>query len=287
VQSKKHPNFQFVQMDLKDTEGLDALFGKNEFGFVINLAAQAGVRYSLSNPMAYVDSNVKGFLNILECCRKYTIRHLIYASSSSVYGINGNVPFTEDYNTDKPVSLYAATKKSNELMAYTYSHLYGLPVTGLRFFTVYGPWGRPEMSPILFAKAIVEGKPIKVFNHGNLSRDFTYVADIVKGVRNVLELPAPLAQNDADGHTAPPYRIFNIGNSAPVKLLYFIELMEQALGKKAEKEMLPMQQGDVYETYASTEALGKLADYKASTPIEEGIARFVEWFKSYYSPTRN
>jgi UDP-glucuronate 4-epimerase len=282
VPSQLHPNYQFVQMNLKDTKELNQLFEQQQFAVVINLAAQAGVRYSLSNPMAYVESNVTGFLNILECARAFKIGHLIYASSSSVYGITDDVPFSEEHNTDKPVSLYAATKKSNELMAYTYSHLYGIPVTGLRFFTVYGPWGRPEMSPILFAKAIASDQPIKVFNEGNLSRDFTYVDDIVAGVCKVLALPAPEKANAASQHPLPPYRIFNIGNNAPVKLMYFIELMEKALGKEAKKEMLPMQQGDVYETYANIEALHKWAGYTPSTNIETGVAKFVEWFNQYY-----
>ncbi len=282
VKSKTFPNYCFVQMNLKDSEELNKLFSDIGFDIVINLAAQAGVRYSISNPMAYVESNVTGFMNILECARNFKIKHLIYASSSSVYGINDEVPFSEDFNTDKPVSLYAATKKSNELMAYTYSHLYGIPTTGLRFFTVYGPWGRPEMSPILFAKAITENRPIKVFNHGDLSRDFTYVDDIVSGVCKVLVLPAPEERTTVTGRTTPPYRIFNIGNNAPVKLMYFIELIEKSLGKKAIKEMLPMQQGDVYETYANIEALKEFADYSPVTNIESGIDKFVAWFKDYY-----
>ena len=280
--SSKYPKYRFVQMNLTDAENLNALFSKFGFSIVINLAAQAGVRYSISHPMAYIESNITGFLNILECARNHKIKHLIYASSSSVYGITAEVPFAEDFDTDKPVSLYAATKKSNELMAYTYSHLYGIPVTGLRFFTVYGPWGRPEMAPILFAKAISENKPIKVFNEGNLTRDFTYVADVVAGVCRVMELPAPVPESDGGSSAAPPYRLFNIGNNSPVKLLYFIELIENALGKKALKEMLPMQQGDVYETYASIAALKDWSGYQPRTSIEAGTEKFVSWFKSYY-----
>ena len=287
VVSNISSNYRFVQMNLKETELLHNLFAEIGFDIVINLAAQAGVRYSISNPMAYVESNVMGFLNILECVRNNKIKHLIYASSSSVYGINGEVPFAEHFNTDKPVSIYAATKKSNELMAYTYSHLYKIPITGLRFFTVYGPWGRPEMAPVLFAKSIVEDKPIKVFNNGNLSRDFTYVDDIVSGVCKVMELNAPVPGPSTTGHVSPPYRIFNIGNNSPVKLMYFIELMEKALGKKAVKEMLPMQQGDVYETYADIDALKTLTGYQPTTSIESGIEKFVEWFKSYYTSRKS
>lgn len=280
IDSSIYANFQFTQMNLKDVKELNLLFEKFSFDVVINLAAQAGVRYSISNPLDYIESNVTGFFNILECARHYSIKHLIYASSSSVYGINSDVPFKESLNTNHPVSLYAATKKSNELMAYTYSHLYGIPMTGLRFFTVYGPWGRPEMAPVLFAKAITNNQPIKVFNYGNLSRDFTYIDDIILGVDKVLKLPVPTPS--LTNPSSPPYRIFNIGNNSPVKLLYFIELIEKALGKEAIKELLPMQQGDVYETYADITALKEFSGYEPVTTIESGVAQFVKWYKEYY-----
>jgi len=282
VLSSTYPNYSFIRMNLKDSDLLNTLFKTSGFDTVIHLAAQAGVRYSLSNPMAYIESNVTAFLNILECVKQFKIKHLIYASSSSVYGISDEVPFNEEFNTDKPVSLYAATKKSNELMAYTYSHLYGIPVTGLRFFTVYGPWGRPEMSPILFAKAIIGSEPIKVFNNGNLSRDFTYVDDIVDGIIKVLKTPAPEVAIQSNERVSPPYRIFNIGNNSPVKLIYFIELIELALGKKAQKEMLPMQKGDVYKTYANIDRLNQATGYVPQTSIEEGIKKFIFWFRTYY-----
>jgi len=281
--SQTKQNFQFVQMDLVDSVHLNELFKEQKFDVVINLAAQAGVRYSISNPQAYINSNVIAFFNILECARNYEIKHLIYASSSSVYGINSDVPFKEDLRTDKPISLYAATKKSNELMAYTYSHLYNVPTTGLRFFTVYGPWGRPDMSPILFAKAIVEGSPIKVFNNGNLSRDFTYIDDIINGVCKVLDSPLPGLQSDSSAVRLAPYSLFNIGNNAPVKLMYFIELLEKALGNEAFKDMYPMQPGDVYETYADISLLKQFTGYNPATTIEEGVMHFVKWFKAYYS----
>ncbi|MBU0694978.1 MAG: NAD-dependent epimerase/dehydratase family protein [Bacteroidetes bacterium] len=276
--STSSPNFSFIQLDLKDHDGLSELFIKHKFDIVINLAAQAGVRYSITNPMAYIDSNIVGFMNILECCRHNDIKHLIYASSSSVYGMNKNIPFSESDVTDSPVSIYAATKKSNELMAYTYSHLYKIPVTGLRFFTVYGPWGRPDMSPILFANAIISGEPIKVFNHGNLSRDFTYIDDIVDGVNQLLCAIPPISEEEGK----PPYRLFNIGNNSPVELNYFISVIENALGKKALKEMFPMQKGDVYKTYADIDALKNSTGYSPSTSIEDGIQKFIIWYKSYY-----
>ncbi len=278
VTSSSSPHFSFIQLDLKDQENLEALFIKNKFDIVINLAAQAGVRYSITNPRAYIDSNIVGFMNILECCRHNPIKHLIYASSSSVYGLNTKTPFSETDVTDSPVSIYAATKKSNELMAHSYSQLYKIPVTGLRFFTVYGPWGRPDMSPILFANAIVSGEPIKVFNHGNMSRDFTYIDDIVDGVYKVFSTEPPFS--DEEGK--PPNRLFNIGNNSPVELKYFISVMENALGKVALKEMYPMQKGDVYKTYADIDALKDSTGYSPSISIEDGVKKFVAWYKSYY-----
>jgi len=283
VKSSLFPNFSFIHADMGNAKNLHDIFSAEEFEIVINLAAQAGVRYSITNPQAYINSNVTGFFNILESVRNNRIKHFIFASSSSVYGINSDVPFKENLCTDSPVSLYAATKKSNELMAYTYSHLYAIPTTGLRFFTVYGPWGRPDMSPILFAKAIVAGTPIQVFNNGNLSRDFTYIDDIVDGVCKILESPPPVPDTHQSRAASPPYRLYNIGNNSPVKLMYFIELIERALGKKALKEMLPMQQGDVYETYADISALEKSVGYKPSTNIEEGVDKFVSWFRAYYN----
>lgn len=270
VQSSIYPDYRFIKMKLEDREGLKSLFASEKFDKVMNLAAQAGVRYSIENPMAYVDSNLVGFANLLECCRYNGIKHLVYASSSSVYGANDKVPFSEDDQVDHPVSLYAATKKANELMAHVYSKLYGIPTTGLRFFTVYGPWGRPDMAPILFAKAISAGEPIKVFNNGNLSRDFTYIDDIVEGVIRVID-KAPVAE--------VPYALYNIGCSNPVKLMDFISTMEQALGREAKKIMLPMQSGDVYQTYADTSKLERDMGYKPSVSLKVGIGKFVEWFK--------
>jgi len=281
--SVRYPLFQFIQLSIADNSVFPKTLNGVQYDIVIHLAAQAGVRYSITNPQAYIESNLVAFANILEYCRHSNVKHLIYASSSSVYGNNTDVPFHETANTDHPVSLYAATKKSNELMAHTYSHLYNLPVTGLRFFTVYGPWGRPDMSPILFAKAIMNDQPIKVFNHGNLKRDFTYVDDVVDGIARLLDAPIPQKVEHETGHTTPPYRIFNIGNNTPVQLLHFIEVMEKSLNKKAIKEMLPMQPGDVYETYASVDALHALTGYSPKTSIEQGVPRFVEWFRSYYN----
>jgi UDP-glucuronate 4-epimerase len=278
VNSSVYPSLTFVQLNLTDQENLNTIFKSHGFDVVINLAAQAGVRYSITNPLAYIDSNILGFINILECCRTKEIKHLIYASSSSVYGMSDEVPFVETSNTDHPVSLYAATKKSNELMAYTYSHLYKIPVTGLRFFTVYGPWGRPDMSPILFANAIENDQPIKVFNHGNLSRDFTYIDDIVNGIYSIFSaaLPAP------DENGKPAYEIYNIGNNNPVELKRFIYVMENAMGKGALKDMYPMQKGDVYTTYANIDALNRKVGYQPTTSIEDGVGKFVAWYKSYY-----
>lgn len=270
IPSEQFPNFQFIQLDLENLTGMQSLFATEGFDVVIHLAAQAGVRHSLKNPHVYVSSNIDGFVNILECCKNHKISHLIYASSSSVYGLDSKIPFSENEPTNHPVSLYAATKRANELMAYTYHHLYHLPVTGLRFFTVYGPWGRPDMSPMLFAKAIREGKPIKVFNQGKMRRDFTYIDDIIGGIVKVVK-----QQSSA-------YKIYNIGNSRPIELMDFIGLMEKAMGKEAKKELLPMQPGDVYETYADTSALSADTGYKPTTTLEQGIPKFLEWYLSYY-----
>jgi len=282
-----HANFRFVKMDLADRSGMAELFKAQKFDRVIHLAAQAGVRYSLQNPLAYIDSNVVGFANVLEGCRHNQVAHLVYASSSSVYGGNTKMPFSEHDSVDHPASLYAATKKANELMAHTYSHLYALPTTGLRFFTVYGPWGRPDMAPMLFTRAILEGRPIDVFNHGQMQRDFTYIDDIVEGVVRALDriaAPNPAydsAQPDpATSHA--PYRVFNIGNSSPVPLLDFIGCIEKALGKTADKRLLPMQPGDVAATFASTDALSDWVGFAPSTPLQDGINRFVAWYRDYY-----
>ena len=282
-----HASFRFVKLDVADRSGTTALFAAEKFDRVIHLAAQAGVRYSLQNPHAYVDSNIVGFVNILEGCRHSGVQHLVYASSSSVYGGNTKMPFSEHDSVDHPVSLYAATKKANELMAHTYSHLFGLPTTGLRFFTVYGPWGRPDMALFLFTKAILEGRPIDVFNYGDMQRDFTFVDDIVEGVVRVLDRVAttnPVYDaNVADPATSNvPYRVFNIGNNNPVPLLDFIGCIEDALGKKAEKRLLPLQDGDVPATYANTDALNDWVGFVPGTSVQVGIARFVAWYKSYY-----
>src|SRR5690606_33448651 len=264
-----------------------SLFEKEKFDYIVNLATQAEVRYSLKNPYSYITSNISGFINILEACRHNPVKHLVYASSSSVYGANTKIPFSVHHNVDHPLSLYAATKKSNELMAHTYSHLYGLPTTGLRFFTVYGPWGRPDMAVFLFTKAILEGRPIDVFNHGDMRRDFTYVDDSVEGVVRTADRPAPPdpswsgAEPDP-GTSSAPYRVYNIGNNQPVELLRMIEILEEALGRKAEKNLLPMQPGDVYATYADVEALERDVGFKPSTPLEVGLGRFVEWYREYY-----
>jgi UDP-glucuronate 4-epimerase len=283
----EYANFSFHKLDLIDLAGLEELFESNTIQSVVHLAAQAGVRYSLKNPHAYIQSNLVGFTNILECCRHHMIEHLIYASSSSVYGANTQVPFSEKHNVDHPVSLYAATKKAGELLAHSYSHLYGLPCTGLRFFTVYGPWGRPDMSPFLFTSAILEGRSIDVFNYGKMQRDFTYIDDIVEGVVRVLNVPAtPNAVfNAADpdpSSSYAPYRVFNIGNHQPVELLTFIETIENAVGKKVSKNMLPMQAGDVVATYAETSLLLKAVGFSPSTPLKEGIEKFVAWYFEYY-----
>lgn len=277
TQSVEYPNYQFVKIDLSDQSALEQLFTNHSFDKVCNLAAQAGVRYSLINPHAYVSSNLVGFVNLLECCRHHKIKHLVYASSSSVYGFTKTVPFTTNMNTDEPVSLYAATKKSNELMAYTYSHLYGLPTTGLRFFTVYGPWGRPDMACFLFTDAILKGLPIKVFNHGNMSRDFTYIDDIVEGVVRVVDrAPTPeIAEK-------PPYKVYNIGNNSPVKLMDFIECIEAELEIKAEKNFMPLQAGDVLTTWADVDELVRDFNYHPTTSIKKGVKEFVKWYKQFY-----
>jgi len=282
-----HPGFRFAKLDVADREGMARLFADERPQRIVHLAAQAGVRYSLENPHAYVDSNLVGFTNILEGCRHTGVEHLVYASSSSVYGGNTRLPFSEHDNIDHPVSLYAATKKANELMAHTYSHLFQLPTTGLRFFTVYGPWGRPDMALFLFTRAILDGRPIDVFNHGNMVRDFTYVDDIVEGVVRVLDRaaepnPAFDPARPDPGTSNAPYRVFNIGNSQPTPLADYIEAIEDALGLKAEKHYLPMQPGDVPATSANTDELGAWVGFKPSTPVRDGVRRFVEWYREYY-----
>jgi UDP-glucuronate 4-epimerase len=278
----QHPqsvSFNFIKLDIANTEMVLALFSEYQPERVIHLAAQAGVRYSLENPHAYSQSNLVGFTNILEGCRHHQVKHLVYASSSSVYGGNKKIPFSEVDNVDHPVSLYAATKKANELMAHTYSHLFNIPTTGLRFFTVYGPWGRPDMAPFLFADAILNDRSIKVFNHGDMMRDFTYIDDIVEGVVRVLDkIATPSLASD----TSAPYRVFNIGNNQPEKLLDFISYIEQAIGKTANKEYLPMQPGDVKVTYADTSALESWVGFKPNTSLEEGVGNFISWYKQYY-----
>ena len=283
--SQKH--FSFHQLDLADREGVESLFDKNSFDVVVNLAAQAGVRYSLTNPHTYVASNLVGFINLLECCRHTKVDHLVFASSSSVYGANTHMPFSVHHNVDHPVSLYAASKKANELMAHSYSHLYNLPCTGLRFFTVYGPWGRPDMALFLFTDAILAGKPIQVFNHGKMQRDFTYIDDIIEGVVRIMgRLPEPNAHWNGDapdpGSSYARYRIYNIGNNQPVSLTDFIATVENALGKKAKRELLPMQPGDVPATYADVDDLVRDAGFKPATRLEDGIGQFIKWYREYY-----
>ena len=287
VQSKISASYRFIQLKLEEKEPVMDLFQQEKFDVVINLAAQAGVRYSLTNPEAYIDSNITGFLNILEACRYHPVQNLVYASSSSVYGLNTNMPFSVRSNVDHPVSLYAASKKSNELMAHTYSHLFGIPTIGLRFFTVYGPWGRPDMALFLFTDAILRGRPIQVFNHGKMERDFTYIDDIVNGIAKMVDHPPKgnpnwdPGQPDPSGSTAP-YRLYNIGNNSPVKLMDFIEAIEKALGKEAVKEMKPIQPGDVVKTWADVDALVEDYDYRPGTPIQEGVDAFIGWFRKYY-----
>ncbi|MEL5899102.1 NAD-dependent epimerase [Clostridium sporogenes] len=285
---KQNDNFTFHKIDLKDKEKIDNLFSKYKFDYVINLAAQAGVRYSIKNPYAYVDSNLIGFVNILEACRNNPVKHLLYASSSSVYGGNKVAPFSTNHQVDHPVSLYAATKKSNELMAHTYSHLYKIPTTGLRFFTVYGPWGRPDMAYFSFTKNILSGKPINVFNHGKMERDFTYIDDIVEGIYKLIPLapkPNPTWDETKDDLSSSfaPYKIYNIGNNQPVKLMKFISVLEDKLGIKANKNYMDMQPGDVLRTYADVSDLEKDIGFKPSTSIEEGLEKFVNWYKNYYN----
>lgn len=284
---KRLPKFTFRQTDLADVKAINDLFSQNSFKCVVNLAAQAGVRYSLINPHAYLESNLRGFLNVLEACRHSKTGHLIYASSSSVYGANRKMPFSVHHNVDHPISLYAASKKANELMAHTYSALYGLPTTGLRFFTVYGPWGRPDMALFLFTKAILEGKAIDVYNHGKMKRDFTYVDDIVEAIARLV--PKPARPNPEWNGLSPdpsssfaPYRVYNIGNNKPVELLRFIEVIEEKVGRKAIKNFLPIQDGDVPETYADVEDLMREVDFKPSTRIEDGVGKFVDWYRDYY-----
>ncbi len=281
------PDFRFIKMDLVDRKTLSELFAQERFDIVANLAAQPGVRYSIKNPHAYINSNIVGFANILEGCRHNGVKHLVYASSSSVYGANESVPFSVHDNVDHPLSLYAASKKANELMAHTYSHLYDLPTTGLRFFTVYGPWGRPDMAYFLFTRAILKGEPIDVYNHGKMWRDFTYIDDIVEGVVRVLDQPAAPNPNwdgkcPDPGTSKAPWRIYNIGNNNPVELMDFIRAIEEALGVKAEMKMMPMQPGDMLETFANIDSLAELADFKPTTSIKEGIHAFVDWYRKYY-----
>ena len=288
AQSTLFPKHKFIKLDLADREGMDQLFKEEKFEAVMHLAAQAGVRYSIENPHAYISSNVVGFINILEGCRHHGVKNLSYASSSSVYGLNKSQPFKTSDHTDHPVSLYAATKKSNEMMAHTYSHLYGIQTTGLRFFTVYGPWGRPDMAPMLFTDAILNERPIKVFNHGKMSRDFTYVDDIVDGIINVIDKPAKNnnswnAEAPTPDSSSAPYKIYNIGNNAPVSLMEFIETIESALGKIAEKNYMPMQDGDVVSTYADVSELTKEFDYQPNTDLSTGINEFTNWYRGFYS----
>jgi UDP-glucuronate 4-epimerase len=282
-----HDNFRFIRGDICDRRSMEKLFAEEKFDCVINLAAQAGVRYSLENPYAYIDSNIVGFMNILEGCRHSAVKHLVYASSSSVYGANTRMPFSVRQNVDHPVSLYAATKKANELMAHTYSSLYGLPTTGLRFFTVYGPWGRPDMALFLFTRAILAGESIDVYNYGNMQRDFTYIDDIIEGVvRVTAAIPAADGGWSGDapdpGTSYAPYRLYNIGNNNPVGLLRFIEILEHCLGKTAKKNLLPIQAGDVPATYADVDDLARDVGFRPATPIEEGIGNFVRWYREYY-----
>lgn len=273
VQSSLFPSYRFIKLDLTDREGLTRLFETERFDVVVNLAAQAGVRYSIENPYAYIESNVVGFVNLLECCRHYPVRHLVYASSSSVYGLNEKIPYSETDKADTPVSLYAATKKSNELMAHAYSKLYHIPTTGVRFFTVYGPWGRPDMAPCLFMKAILNGEPIKVFNNGRMRRDFTYIDDIIEGLMKIIAHPR---------EEEIPFYLYNIGNSAPVELMDFISVIEKTAGKTAVKQMMGMQPGDVVCTYADTSRLEEDFGYKPATSIEEGIGKFYDWYVNYF-----
>ncbi len=288
TQLQQLPGFSFQKLDLANQEGMTQLFTSQHFDVVVNLAAQVGVRYSVKNPQAYVQSNLVGFVNVLEGCRYSGVEHLVFASSSSVYGANTKIPFSVHDTVDHPVSIYGASKKANELMAHTYSHLYNLPITGLRFFTVYGTWGRPDMAPFLFTKAILQGQPINVFNYGKMRRDFTYIDDIVEGVVRVLDKVPEFNPNWSSDMPDPsssnaPYKLYNIGNNQPVELMHFIEVLENCLGKKAEKNMLPLQPGDVLATYADVDDLVQDVGFKPNTPIEIGIERFVAWYRSYYN----
>lgn len=288
VKSSKYSNLSFIKLNLEDKDNIEKLFEREKFDKVINLAAQAGVRYSLVNPQAYIDSNIIGFLNILECCRNYSIKHLTYASSSSVYGLNEKQPFSTKDNVDHPVSLYASSKKSNELMAHTYSHLFKIPTTGLRFFTVYGPWGRPDMALFIFTKAILENKPIDVYNYGKMMRDFTYISDIIQGIVKVHDNPPEGnknwdPKNPDPSSSSAPYKIYNIGNSKPVELMSFVETIEEELGKKAKINLLPIQPGDVPATYADVTDLIENLNYKPQTSVREGVKNFINWYKKFYS----
>ncbi len=289
VHSTKFGNYRFIQMQLEDRERINRLFGEEQFDRVCNLAAQAGVRYSLTNPHAYIDSNIVGFINILEASRHHKVKHLVYASSSSVYGLNEEIPFSESHNVDHPISLYAASKKSNELMAHTYSHLFGLPTTGLRFFTVYGPWGRPDMALFIFTRAIADGQPIEVFNNGDMQRDFTYIDDIIEGITRIVTQEPPKGNGNWSGKlpdpssSRAPYRVYNIGNSSPVNLMDFIRAIEENLGKKAEIIYRPMQLGDVPKTWADVSELSHDFNYKPGYPIKDGIRNFTHWYTSFYN----
>lgn len=288
VKSKKYSNYDFIQLDLENYDEINELFESKKFDKVVNLAAQAGVRHSLEHPRTYISSNIEGFLTILECSRHHNIKHLVYASSSSVYGLNKDLPFKTTSNIDHPASLYAASKKSNELMAHCYSHLFNIPTTGLRFFTVYGPWGRPDMALFIFTKNILENKPIDVYNYGNMRRDFTYIDDIVEGIIKVLDNPPEGNKNwnpekPDPSSSVDPYKVYNIGNNSPVGLLDFIEAIEKNLGKKAEKNLMPMQAGDVSENMADVSGLIKDFGYKPSTPVEVGVKNFIDWYKKYYN----
>ncbi|MDP2515792.1 NAD-dependent epimerase [Photobacterium damselae subsp. piscicida] len=287
LQRAANPLFTFIELDLADCEGVAQLFANQQFDKVIHLAAQAGVRYSIDNPLAYADSNLVGHLTILEGCRHHKVKHLVYASSSSVYGLNHKTPFNTSDSVDHPISLYAATKKSNELMAHTYSHLYGVPTTGLRFFTVYGPWGRPDMALFKFTNAIMEGKEIDVYNHGDMRRDFTYIDDIVEGVMRIQDvIPEPnpdwTVETGSPATSSAPYRVYNIGHGSPVKLMDYIEALEEALGIEAKKNFMDMQPGDVYMTYADTEDLFNATGYKPEVKVKEGVKAFVDWYRAYY-----
>ena len=287
IQSNKNKNYRFIQLNLEDKENLDQLFNDEKFDSVCNLAAQAGVRYSIENPHAYINSNIVGFMNILEACRKYKVNNLVFASSSSVYGLNESYPFSTSDNVDHPISIYAATKKSNELMAHTYSHLFGIATTGLRFFTVYGPWGRPDMALFLFTKAALENKPIKVYNNGNMLRDFTYIDDIIEGIVRVIDNPAKPDQywsskNPNPSSSSAPYKLYNIGNNNPINLMDFINVIEKELGIEINKKYLPIQAGDVPETYANVDDLVENLNYNPQTAIHQGISNFIIWYRDYY-----